>query len=395
MNGTLVADVFVTLAALLGLLIFAGALRRQRPRTPLIETFIAAIYALCALMAARLLQWSTDLSWTGRATFLIAGTVPLFALLVVEALLRRHAALAFKYWVAGGALLFTAMAVFAPAVFAPVAILALALFQLLSFAGLAVMVLLRDETSLTPAENQMVNRLALSFLVILPFLLTDFRTEYLDAPVRLGGIAILTLCWLALTLEWDRDDFALVAPVLAYGFCLLGATGAVAAIASLDLRATVQVLAILASALLLAAVYRQARANAAQEGQSLLMSVMADRSIRSQEALLRAITTGGSAVVLDETSLGDFDAGFRAHFTNIPMIAEAMVPRMSKPELAEQFEWFFKKFEASHALLVSARPFRLLVMDIPVLAQSDRLDEELRVLQRLALTLPARETADG
>ena len=175
----------------------------------------------------------------------------------------------------------------------------------------------------------------------------------------------------------------------------MGATGAVAAIASLDLRATVQVLAILASALLLAAVYRQARANAAQEGQSLLMSVMADRSIRSQEALLRAITTGGSAVVLDETSLGDFDAGFRAHFTNIPMIAEEMVPRMSKPELAEQFEWFFKKFEASHALLVSTRPFRLLVMDIPVLAQSDRLDEELRVLQRLALTLPARETADG
>jgi hypothetical protein len=105
-------------------------------------------------------------------------------------------------------------------------------------------------------------------------------------------------------------------------------------------------------------------------GRAKLLNVCHGRpgSIQSQEALLRAITIGAVRWCLTNKPLGiSTQASARIH-PRSDDLSPAMVTRMGKPELAEQFDWFSKKFEGQPSLLVSARPFRLLVMNIPVLA---------------------------
>lgn len=69
-SAQLVADCFVSLSSLFGLLLFSRVLQRQEPRTELTRKFSLAIWVLFALMTARLLQWTTDLTWAGRLTCL-------------------------------------------------------------------------------------------------------------------------------------------------------------------------------------------------------------------------------------------------------------------------------------------------------------------------------------
>ncbi|MEM9794205.1 MAG: hypothetical protein AAF848_14775, partial [Pseudomonadota bacterium] len=65
------------------------------------------------------------------------------------------------------------------------------------------------------------------------------------------------------------------------------------------------------------------------------------------------------------------------------------------PNVAEQFEWFFRKFESTHAMLVSRTPFQIMAIHIPALAQSEKVEQELKVAQKLAILLAERNGADA
>lgn len=398
MPAFLLADGFVSLTSLIGLIIFAGVLRRREPQTELIRKFIFAIQVLIALMAARLLQWSVGWEFAGRLTFLAAGLVPLAAVLVVEALLRRHAPLILKIWVVVGAFAAAGIAIFTPAGFGSTALVSLAVFQTVTFLALVGLVFLRDQTSLATSENDMINRLALSLLLILPFALTDFRTEFLDLPVRLSGVAILVLIWLALTLDREKGERNLLRPTLAYGITLLAAAFAIAGVAGLDTRTTVQVIAMMISAALLAATYDQARRMRQDKASDRLISFLGRGAFDDHKSYLLALqdnAPAGGFVILNNESLSDFDDAFRESLKAHHVVAQSDVANLTDASVAEQFDWFFQKYEASHAMLVSLDPIKVAALNVPVLAQSDRLEDELRVAQRMAVAFAARETQHG
>ena len=72
--------------------------------------------------------------------------------------------------------------------------MALSLFQLAGFATCALLLAARDRTVLMASENRSIARLAVGALVVIPFILTDFRTLFPDIPVRLGALgALLTV----------------------------------------------------------------------------------------------------------------------------------------------------------------------------------------------------------
>jgi hypothetical protein len=341
---------------------------------------------LLAVLLTRLGFWLTGWTALDLATFLAASLLPLAALLIVEALLRRHAPLPLKAGAVGGALALWAAALL-PLVPRDLAVAALAAFQMLGFAALGLLVLRRDRDSLSAAENAMVDRLSLSFLLILPLALTDFRIGPLDAPVRMSGIAILFLCWLAIGLRQHgagrpREILTALATLAA---AMLGAGAAVAALAGLDARTTVQVVAVFAAAILLAQVHLGLRQVRRDAGASGLLHYLATAPTHDPEAFLQGLRRVGPtarAALLAGPSLGDFDARFAALFDADPLLrAAAPLPDRAA---AEQAAWFFRKFDATHAIRVGGNPLRLLAVNLPAMAQTPELEDQLRLVARLA-----------
>jgi hypothetical protein len=71
---------------------------------------------------------------------------------------------------------------------------ALFLFQLAGLSVCTWLLATRDRTTLMASENQNVWRLAVGALLVIPFILTDFRTLFPEIPVRLGALgALLTV----------------------------------------------------------------------------------------------------------------------------------------------------------------------------------------------------------
>lgn len=394
-----IADSVVTLASLIGIALFAQVLRMQQPRTVITRRFLFALQVVAALLAIRLLQWLTGVDWIGRLTFAVAGLVPLAMLLVAETLLRRHAPLVLKAWAAGGAAVFALIALFARADQALVAVVSLAVFQVLAFVALAIVVLGRDRSSLSVAENTTIDRLALSLVLIVPLALTDFRTEFLNLPVRLSGIAILAMCWLGLTLRRsDAEQSEVVSASAALAVSLLFASLCVMELAGLDARSTIQVMAVVVSVGLLAVIFNQARLIRREDKVARVLDVLADMDVNEHDAFLRALQTRAltsGALILKADNLSDFDAAFRDHFTRQAVVSSEDLDQLGNPKLAEQFEWFFRKFEASHVMLVSKDPFRVMALNVPTLAQSRQLEQELKIAQRIALLLAEREASHG
>lgn len=395
----LIADSVVTLASLIGLALFAQVLRMQRPRTTVTNRFLFAIQVVAALLAIRLVQWLTGVDWIGRLTFAVAGLVPLAMLLVAEALLRRHAPLALKVWAAGGAVFFALVAVVARADHGLLALISLAVFQVIAFVALTIFVVGRDRQSLSIAENTMIDRLSLSLVLIVPLAMTDFRTPLLDLPVRLSGIAILAVCWLGLTLR--RSDAAqseVISVTAALAVGLVFASLCIMELAALDARTTVQVMALVVSVGLLALIFNQTRLIRREDKVGRVIDVLADTTLTKHDVFLealqtRALTSG--ALILHTDGLGDFDAAFEEHFTHQTLVSSEGLEQIENPQLAEQFAWFFRKFEASHVMLVSKKPFRVMALNVPTLAQSRQLEQELRIAQRIATLLAERGASHG
>jgi hypothetical protein len=156
----------------------------------------------------------------------------------------------------------------------------------------------------------MVDRLALSFLLILPLALTDFRMGPLDAPVRMSGIAILFLCWLAIGLRQHGAGLPreILTGLATLAAAMLGAGAAVAALAGLDARTTVQVVAVFAAAILLAQVHLGLRQVRRDAGASGLLHYLATAPTDDPEAFLQGLRRVGPtarAALLAGPTLGD------------------------------------------------------------------------------------------
>jgi hypothetical protein len=72
----------------------------------------------------------------------------------------------------------------------PYAVL-LVLFQLAGFAICAWLLASRDRATLMASENRSIGRLAVGAVLVIPFIITDFRVLMPDIPVRLGALGAL------------------------------------------------------------------------------------------------------------------------------------------------------------------------------------------------------------
>ncbi|WP_439630347.1 hypothetical protein [Shinella sp.] len=397
MTAALIADTFISLAAFGGLAVLIGAIRSFDAGSPLTRRFLFGLRVLAALMVSRVLAWWTGLFIFEAATIISAGLVPLATVLLAEGLLRRHAPKITKWIAAGGAAAFTVLA-FLPAAVDPWRLVLLFLYQLVTFALAGHMAVTRERTSLSKAENQAVDRIALSLLLILPLLVTDFRSAYVDLPVRLGGVAILFLCWLLISLGQravsHRDTVVSFAVLLAAA--LLGAL-AIGLENGFDAAALVRTASVVTSAALLGVIWKDSISLRTEQRRQSLIRHLAEDRIDDTLGFLKELQNHPlveGALLLGEKELADLDlAGIKALFAAQPLLRATEAGGLAQSD-AEQLAWLLEKYEATHLMLVSARPFRLIALNMPSVSATPGAETELKVAQRMAFLISERNARD-
>lgn len=398
MSALVITDSFVSLAALLGLLILRGSLAREK--SPLNRRFLFGIDVLNLMLVSRVLSWTTQIGFFDRLTVAAAGFVPLAALVLTEGLLRRHAPVPLKWLTAVGAAIILLLAFVEPAWMDAGLIYLLLGLQLVVFIALGYLVVSRDRGALTASENLMVDRLALSLLLIVPFTLTDFRDAFFLTPVRLSGIAILFLCWLALSFSrinlthWEigRSFMLVLAAGLAAGL-------AISTLAGLDGPTTVQVIAIIISAALVAQIYNERRTLHRDEERDSILRSIAEAGDESPEDFLQALQNHpmvSGALVLQDADLTDFDDALMRAFDQAPIRRKSVASDEEvnpDADATEQLAWFFEKYDATHAMLVARQPRIVVALNMPTLAASPGAELELAAVQRFAALMFRSETA--
>lgn len=397
MGPTLIADSFVSLSALGGLLILIGAIRGFDAASPLTRRFLFGLHVLSVLMASRVLSWWTGLFLFEAATVAVAGLVPLATVMLAEGLLRRHAPKVTKWIAAGGAACFVVLALLPAAYAEPWRSAMLFAYQFICFALAGHMAVTRDRASLSRAENQAVDRVALSLLLILPLFVTDFRSPYLDMPVRLGGVAVLFLCWLLISLGQrtvsHRDTLASF--VILLSVALVGAV-AIGIENGLAPAALVRTATIVVCASLLGVIWKDSITLRGEQRRQSLIRHLAEDRIDDPLAFLRELQNhplAEGALQLGEPELADFDLpALKALFRERPLLRATQVPGLPEAD-SEQLSWLLEKYEATHVMLLSLQPFRLVALNMPSVSATPGAETELKVVQRMAFLISQRSDA--
>ena len=389
----LIADTFVSISAVVGLLILRAMLKTSA-RTPVTVRFLFGIDVVAVLMFTRVLFWLTGNWIFATAVVIAAGLIPLATLLLCEGLLQRHAPRLLKWVAAGGALAFLVLAFVDPQSLG-VAI-GLVVLQTFVFFSAGYLVLTRDRDSLSAAENGAVERIGLSLLLILPFAITDYRSELIDTPVRLSGIAVLFLCWLSVSLRRGGFNHREVQSSFLILLCVPIVAGLViAGLAEFDVRTAFQVTAIIVSAAVLSSLAIEARALRRERERASLLRYVAGSTDDPETFLsgLQSQAAVADAVILKGDELHDFDESFRDALRRHPVRRLSDLGQSDFGAGDEQLRWFFEKYAATHVLLAADDPFTVVALNIPTLSQSPSTEAELQIVQRMAHLLSARAAA--
>lgn len=382
-----VADAAVSICGAVGAFIVLRSLDDIVQTKPVQRSFRFCLWVLIVLMVARVGHWG-NLGWMfSAATHAMAALIPLAALLLAEVLLRSHAPPWLKKFCGGGAVVFVILGVISVKAIEFWHILGLLLFQLVGLCGVAWFTSRRDRDSLSLAENQSISRMALSFLLILPFMLSDFmRTSAVDLPVRLGGLAVLALCWLSI--GFRRSGLARAEILRGFGGVVaisLILTLLLATVTPLSLRNGVQIISVLVAAIMLLAIWQASIALNIEDGKMVAMREMAQAAGSGPQAgldLLRRAAGAPEAVLLREGDLSDFD---------LPALRTEFAARNYRQEVdrnnSEAMNWLFLRFGATHAVALTQEPLTLVMLNNPAFAGPDASHSGFGAVARMAILI--------
>jgi hypothetical protein len=391
----LIADGLISIAAIAGLMVLVGVLRRSGPADALTRRFILGLAVLIVFLSGRLLWWLTGSGFFLTFMLIAAGLIPLATIILAEGLLRRHAPPAIKYGILLATTVFSVLAFLPSPLIEPVRAYLLLGFQFVSFLAVGWMVVRRDRASLAPRENWLIDRIALSLLLILPFLVTDFRFEGFQMPVRMAGIAILFTCWLAVGMgrsELGHRETVKSFVVLATA-AVLGGIG-IGLITEMDLTGTVQAIAVVLAACLVAAIFIDSLNLKTDERRHSLLYHIAHGTEANAATFLRNLREHmlvDGALMLGPDDLVEFDlAALEAVFAADPVrhIGEARGKGLDAG--MEQLAALFERYEITHIMLVSREPLTLVALNMPALATTPGAETELRAVQRVASLISER-----
>jgi hypothetical protein len=396
MTPDMTADSIVNLCGAIGLCVAMMTFYRRDPRSPLTSRLLVALGVIALLFLMRGTAWGTGSALLDRFTVIPAALIPLGALIVTEGMLRRHAPRAVKLAVLLGALLLALAGLSGLSQFDKVYAIALSLFQLGGFAVCAGLLATRDRTALMASENRSVARLALGALLVMPFILTDFRTLFPEIPVRLGALgALLTVTVMLIAgggAETRRHGMVLMALRL-ISSALLGCAAAFIA-PDVDAAQLIRFCAVaIAGVLTIALMTDSLRALFESQEPGVLNSVAASPA-RSRGELIGELARHpifesarryreGELVAYDPPLLRGFLATRRVlRRPDAPWglsATDAAVERIMSLMTADS---------ATHVIVLSHDPVDLIVLAVPVTSADPATETALALVRRLLVSSP-------
>jgi hypothetical protein len=399
MTSALVADSVVSICGALGLFVAIATLRRRDPRGALTRRLVFALGLAAALFLIRGGAWWSGSDALERLALFLASLLPVAALLVTEGMLRRHAPTLMKALVAGGAAASGIVALLDGYRLWDDAQWFLAGFQLATFLACAGLLWRGDDGSLTAAERIGVGRLAIAALLVIPFLLSDYRAAFPFVPVKVGALGSLLV--VTIMLYEGESENRRRRSFLILGLRTGSATALGVAAAMLEPDATgvdvlrfcaVAVAGVLAISLLADTV----RSALASRSPGLLAAIAASQA-RDRNALLAELSAHplfAAAKRLKAEDLKEFDP---------PILASALRDRTvlrgsEKPwgfdphdPAAERIAALIATHSATHLVVMQSEPLDLLLIAAPVVSAGAATETALLLVRRLLAMSPAEE----
>jgi len=396
-NAAMLTDLFLSLAALIGLGVLHRVLTARGRTDPLNRRFLVGLKVTMLLFAGRALGASTGVAAFHVLVLIAAALIPLAVLILTEGLLRRHAPPWIKAVVGVGTVVFVLGAIVPAAVADPLRMYALLGFQMVGLLAAGWLVLRRDRTGLSAQENRAVERLGLSLTLLIPLAAADFLMTQLGLPIQISALAVLFLCWLAMSLGHEEARHGLALSGFAAVIVAAGAASTLLAlIIEMDKDTAIVTTAIVTAALVLAVIVNDARALRGEQQSLSLLRHLADGSDDPLAFLrgLQAHPLVEGAAVIEAAALADLDQAVLRRIVAAHPVLRRTDPLPSLAEEAEHVAHLFDRFAATHILCVAGAPLSLVALAMPAIAASPRAELELRAVQRMA-RLMAKGVADG
>ena len=390
------ADSIVNLCGAIGLGVAMMTFYRRDPNSPLTRRLLLALGVIATLFLMRGAAWWSGSVLLDRLSLIPAALIPLGALIVTEGILRRHAPRPVKMAALLGGIVLGLGGAFGLERFAAPYAVALSLFQLAGFAICAWLLAARDRTTLMASENRSIGRLAVGALVVIPFIVTDFRTLFPDIPVRLGALgALLTVTVILIAgggAETRRHGLAMMALRLSSS-ALLGIAAAFMS-ADVDAAQIVRFCAVgIAGVLTIGLMTDALRALFESQEPGVLNSVAASPA-QTRDQLIAELAHHPifeSAKRYRESELAAYDPPLLHEFLSTRRVlrrSEAPWGLAPSDPAAERAISLMTANSATHAIVLAHDPVDLIVLSVPVTAADPATETALALVRRLLASTP-------
>ena len=348
-----------------------------------------ALGGLCLFFASRAASKALGSPALALLTLMIASGLPIAALLLAEGVLRRHAPWALKVLTTAGGLV-VAVVLFATAGCAPASSWGLGAYVVLSLLGVILLLLTHDRSSLSRQENAGVDALLTAGALLTVLSLTDFLPA---APIGLSGIGAAAVAFvLSANPSSSREGRAVLAALAVTG--LIAAGAALALAAPLQLRTTpeqIRLGAILLALLLGAGGILGASRNTDDAAARTFALALARANLSSLDHFLRdladqpllaglRLAEGPALADYDADGLGEAMAAQAVWTEGALLDPRIVVPVRARDELRD----LMARTEATHAVMISARPLRIALLTLPSLGANDDAESSLALFRKLA-----------
>jgi hypothetical protein len=218
-------------------------------------------------------------------------------------------------------------------------------------------------------------------------------------PVRASGIAILFFCWMAIgpssaTTGRQEAGFAFGVTVLLAIVLGIAAT----AMSQMDWAFAVQVSAMALCTGILALVLNEAmRAFAESRRDDVLKALVAadTKDVRSFMTSVAEASPLQGSTLLDEVGLAEFDAAaLRTALVQRPVLSRRDLSLFAD-DVSQQLDSLFITYDATHLIMLSARPLVLVATTLPSVGRNSAVETELALVQRMAMLVSNREANIG
>jgi hypothetical protein len=391
MTSGVIADSIVNLCGAIGLGVAMFALHRRDPRGPLTRRLLVMLGIAAVLFLMRGVAWWAGSAWLDRLSLIPAAAVPLGALIVTEGILRRHAPRAIKIVASAGAGLLSLGSIFGQESYATLHSLLLSLFLLAGFATCAWLLTTRDRSTLLASENRGIDRLAVGAIMVIPFIVTDFRALVPDIPVRLGALGALLVVTAVLIAgggSETRWQGILMTALRLLSAALLGAAAACVS-PDVDAAQVMRFCAIAISGVLTIGLMTDTlRAYFESQVPGVLNSVAASAASTRDELIAELANHPlfESARRYRERDLAGYDPPLLRNFLSTRRVLrrpEAPWGVAASDPAVERLVSLMQAHHATHVIILSHDPIDLLVLAVPVISADPATETALALVRRL------------